>query len=243
MALETVTYIADLVQTNPLASDIKKFGDDHIRNLKVALQKSFDGFPGMVLCTGAEAQGVDENEYVLTLSESPSAYTTGVLFLFKATHTNTSTVTFKVSGLAAKSVLAFDGDSVKVGEIQNGMLCLFYYDGTNILNLAPVDKVDRSGDTYSGTHNFSGATVNLPQKVDTTSGTASNLSLTGVPTAPTASFGSSGVQVATLDFVNAVATNASLPGQTGFEGATLVTDGTNASWKRVTSAGYFLGQS
>lgn len=42
MGLETgVTYIDDLVATNPLGSDNKSQGDDHIRNIKTALQGSF----------------------------------------------------------------------------------------------------------------------------------------------------------------------------------------------------------
>lgn len=54
--------------------------------------------------------------------------------------------------------------------------------------------------------------------------------LTGVPTAPTASFGSAGTQVATLDFANALAFATALPAQTGSAGKTLITDGVNASW-------------
>lgn len=42
MGLETgVTYIDDLVATNPLGSDNKSQGDDHLRNIKTALQGSF----------------------------------------------------------------------------------------------------------------------------------------------------------------------------------------------------------
>jgi len=46
MALETVTYITDLVKTNPVATDNISQGDDHIRNIKKALENSFDGFTG-----------------------------------------------------------------------------------------------------------------------------------------------------------------------------------------------------
>ncbi len=38
MGLESVTTIADLVATNPLATDDRSQGDDHIRNLKVAVR-------------------------------------------------------------------------------------------------------------------------------------------------------------------------------------------------------------
>lgn len=54
--------------------------------------------------------------------------------------------------------------------------------------------------------------------------------LTGTPTAPTATAGSSGAQIATLDFVNATSFSTNLPGQSGNNGKVIVTDGTNASW-------------
>lgn len=53
----------------------------------------------------------------------------------------------------------------------------------------------------------------------------------GIPTAPTAAFGASGAQLATLDFVNAVAFASILPGQTSNSGKFLSTNGTNASWQ------------
>lgn len=53
---------------------------------------------------------------------------------------------------------------------------------------------------------------------------------TGTPTAPTASVGSSGNQIATLDYVNAVSFSTNLPGQTSNNGKVIVTDGSNASW-------------
>lgn len=58
MPLESATYIADLVQTNPLGSDLKAQGDDHFRMMKTVLQTTFPGadhpwrFP---MWTGASA--------------------------------------------------------------------------------------------------------------------------------------------------------------------------------------------
>lgn len=49
MGLEAVTYIADFVQTNPIgASDPKSEGDDHIRNIKKALQNCFPSLSGQI---------------------------------------------------------------------------------------------------------------------------------------------------------------------------------------------------
>lgn len=41
MGLETVTYITDLVVTNPVSSDAKTQGDDHLRAIKTGLAGSF----------------------------------------------------------------------------------------------------------------------------------------------------------------------------------------------------------
>lgn len=41
MGLETPTYVSDFVPTNPPSGDPKGQGDDHIRNIKTALQNTF----------------------------------------------------------------------------------------------------------------------------------------------------------------------------------------------------------
>jgi hypothetical protein len=54
--------------------------------------------------------------------------------------------------------------------------------------------------------------------------------LTGVPTAPTASLGVSTTQLATTAFVSNTAFSTALPAQSGNNGKFVTTDGTNASW-------------
>lgn len=49
MALESGTYINSLVPTNPLGSDDKRFGDDHLRLLKSTLLNTFPNFNGAVV--------------------------------------------------------------------------------------------------------------------------------------------------------------------------------------------------
>lgn len=44
MSLESFGYIKNLVPTNPLGSDPKSEGDDHLRGLKVTLLQQFSGF-------------------------------------------------------------------------------------------------------------------------------------------------------------------------------------------------------
>lgn len=57
--------------------------------------------------------------------------------------------------------------------------------------------------------------------------------LTGVPTAPTATPGTSSTQIATTAFVAAAAFSAALPSQTGNAGKFVTTNGTTASWAYV----------
>lgn len=133
MALETATYISDLVATNPTASDPKSQGDDHIRLLKSTVKATFPNINAAVTATDEELNFVD------------------------------------------------------------------------------------------------GVTSNIQTQLDLKAPLASP-ALTGTPTAPTASTGTSGTQIATLDFVIATSTAASLPGQTGKGGQIMTTDGTDADW-------------
>lgn len=48
MALETATYISDLVSANPLGSDPIAYADDHIRLIKATLQATFPNIKGAV---------------------------------------------------------------------------------------------------------------------------------------------------------------------------------------------------
>jgi len=55
MGLETATYITDLVSTNPLGTDSKAQGDNHIRLLKSVLQTQFPNLgSAAVTATAAE---------------------------------------------------------------------------------------------------------------------------------------------------------------------------------------------
>lgn len=60
MGLETVTHISDLVVTNPVgATDPKSQGDDHIRNIKLALKTDFPAITGVVTSSHTELNLLD----------------------------------------------------------------------------------------------------------------------------------------------------------------------------------------
>lgn len=127
MALETGTYISDLVVTNPPGTDPKSQMDDHLRLIKSTIKNTFPNVTGAVSKTQAELNSVTDR------------------------------------GLIA-------------------------------------------GQTWTGPHQFPATTYGV-----------------------TAAFGASGTQYATLDYVNAVATNAALPGQTL---GLLTSNGTTAGWTK-----------
>ena len=54
MALESATYISDLVSTNPTGSDGKAAGDDHIRLVKSTVKATFPNVAGAVTATHTE---------------------------------------------------------------------------------------------------------------------------------------------------------------------------------------------
>lgn len=59
MGLETGTYIDSLVVTNPLGSDAKNAGDDHLRLIKSTIKATFPNIAGAVTPTHTELNFVD----------------------------------------------------------------------------------------------------------------------------------------------------------------------------------------
>lgn len=59
MALETGTYISDLVVTNPTATDPKAEGDDHVRLIKSTVKATFPNITGAVTATQVELNTLD----------------------------------------------------------------------------------------------------------------------------------------------------------------------------------------
>jgi hypothetical protein len=78
MALETGTFISDLVPTNPVGSDPLAFADDHLRLLKSTIKNSFPNITGAVTKTHTQLNNTldktgDTMTGVLTLSGNASS--------------------------------------------------------------------------------------------------------------------------------------------------------------------------
>ena len=207
MALETADLVPELIDTNPTSSDAKSQGDDHLRMVKDCLLNSFAGWTGLILVTGTEAQGATANDYVVTVTPAPAAYTTAVM-IFKSAHANTGAATLQVGALAAKTLKNADGGALIANDIKNGSICVVYYDGTDFFLVSSNvnNKVDIGGDIYTGTHNFTGATITVP--------------------AP-----ASGSAAVTRDYMDAVVIAAgNLPDPTAHSGELLSSDGVSGAW-------------
>ena len=78
MALETGTFISDLVVTNPTGSDALAFADDHLRLVKSTLKNTFPNVSGAITKThtqinNAVDRGGDTMTGALSLSGAPSS--------------------------------------------------------------------------------------------------------------------------------------------------------------------------
>ena len=239
MPVETGAWIHDFDITSPTNGDAKKYGDDHLRLIKAWIQDSFAGWTGLVLAYASEAVGATTNDYVLTLAPAPSAYTTGIV-VFIATHTNTGAATLAVNALGAKAIKTLEGTALAAGNIQNGSICAAFYNGTEFRIISATGRALLTGGVYTGTHDFTGATVSVATAAlgDSTTKVASTAfsmtmqspAFTGVPTAPTAAPGTATTQLATCNFVNATSFTTNLPGQLGNDFKFLGTNGSAAAW-------------
>lgn len=247
MGIESGVYIGDLVSTNPTGTDPKSQGDDHLRLIKSVLQNTFAGVPGLAITAGEETQGASVNDYVIDVSPQPTDYTAFFFVSFVATHENTDSVTVQINGLDQKPLVDVTGNQLHAATIKINETVVAWYDGNQFHLISGNDKASRIGDKYSGTHDFTGATVQVPtmlpsdnssnaastEYVDSSAALKADLdspNFTGIPTAPTAATGTATDQLATCAFVVATAFNAALPGQTGNAGKFITTDGTNAYW-------------
>lgn len=75
MALESGSYISDLVATNPTATDPKSQGDDHLRLLKAAILATFPNITGAVTATHTQINAVASAFGVIPQNSKSADYT------------------------------------------------------------------------------------------------------------------------------------------------------------------------
>lgn len=142
MALETGSYINDLVTTNPVAADPKSQGDDHLRLIKTVLKETLNGFTGAILLTATDTGTAAA--HVLTPATALLAYTPMLCLLYTPAATNTGAVTVNVSGLGVKSIKTPGGADPTSGDLAAGKPVFMVYDGTNFIAVAGPDVATKA---------------------------------------------------------------------------------------------------
>lgn len=90
------------------------------------------GNPEIALVDGSRTYAVDSgsaNAYAITLTPAIAAYKAGQMFVFLASHTNTTASTLAVNGLATKNIF-LNGAALTGGEILINSMQVVVYDGT-----------------------------------------------------------------------------------------------------------------
>lgn len=194
MSVESASYITQLDTTLPTAADLISEGDDHIRLTKTVLKTQFPNFG----TTAVTASAAELNYSVGVTAPLQGQFTAKAN---KAGETYTGAHDF--SGASGVTLPA----ATTIGVVTAAEL--LYLDGVTSPLQAQIDaKGAIAGQAWTGTHNFTWATI----------------------TVPTATAGDATNKAASTAFVSATAFSAALPGQSGNAGKFVRTNGTTALW-------------
>lgn len=99
------------------------------------------------------ADSVGTDAYAITVSPTPSTYTAGQLYQFKAGTANTAGATLAVNGGAAKTIVKNVSEALNTGDILANQIVTVIYDGTNfqLLSKTPTLIPTVTPFTASGT--------------------------------------------------------------------------------------------
>ena len=103
---------------------------------------------GAKLYYGYAADAGAADAYAITLSPAPTAYTTGMVIVFKANTINTGAATINVNSLGAKDIRRNNGLVLANGDIQASQFNTIVYNGTYFELQSPIGKpqVSTSGE-------------------------------------------------------------------------------------------------
>lgn len=198
--------IGDLFEVRPTAAEATAWEADIDSLESSRALKAGDTYTGTHDFSGASSVLFPANTVIGDVSAAELGYLNGVTAPLQLQLDNRGLVAGQIwTGLHSFPSTVSIG-SVSAAEIS-------YLDGVGGPIQIQLDgKADVSGEpAYSGTHDFTAATLNVA----------------------TASVGQSGARAASLDFVNATVLSTTLPGQAGNAGKFLTTDGTNASFQSL----------
>ncbi|MFN4121269.1 hypothetical protein [Acidovorax sp.] len=186
MPLETVNYISDFNPLWPLGSDPKSNGDNHLQIIKFGTKNTFPNITGQVTPTHVEINylsGVTSNVQVQLGNKANTASPTFTGTVVLPSTTSIGTVTdaeiSRLSGVSSAIQTQLDGKGAITGQ------------------------------TWSGAHDFTAGSVNVP----------------------TAMAGDASTKAASTAFVAGVAFSSALPGISGNPFKFTANDGSVASWR------------
>lgn len=217
MTVETALYPTQLNPSWPLSTDMVSEGDNHICLVKTVIKTTFPNVAGVVSASNIElsyAAGVTSPIQTQIAAKGAITGQTwsgahifgGTIFVPTLAQGTSNTGAASTAFVQNEWSTRFPGYTVP---ITASSVELNYVSGvTSPIQTQIGLKASKGGDTYTGTHNFTGATVSVQ---------------TYAP-------GSSGAAVASLDFVNAAAFTVALPAQAGNAGKVVTTNGATASW-------------
>lgn len=245
MTIEIAQHPNQLNATLPPQSDIVREGAGHLRLLKTVVKTTFPNLGGAWNATQTEAnyivgvtspiQAQINSKGAITgqtwtgahtfsgTATLPAATTIGAVTAAELAHLSgvTSPIQTQFAAKASLSGATYTGAhnysgassvtlpaATSIGSITSTELG--YVDGVTAPIQAQLDsKADITGESYTGTHDFTG----------------------GALKAPTMTAGTATADVATTAFVASAALATALPGQTGNAGKFVTTDGTTATWR------------
>lgn len=134
MALETATYIANLVVTNPDGSDAKSTADDHLRLIKAVLRRTFPNMDGAVSLSATQVSYI--GDLSASVQAQLNALRDGSETVNFAKYANSASVAAYIGTVPASRVMDTGATNVMnaaVGEIiratANGCFYSFYVGG------------------------------------------------------------------------------------------------------------------
>lgn len=188
MALETGTYISDLVSTNPAGTDTLDKADDHLRLIKSTVKATFPNISGAVTPTHTELNYVDGVTSAIQTqldSKSPLASPT-----FTGTPAApTAAVDTNTTQLATTAYVVGQGYAKLVSPTFTGTPA------------APTAAVDTNTTQLATTAYVVGQGYLKSSTATSTYAPLASPALTGTPTAPTPTAGDNDTSIATTAFV------------------------------------------
>lgn len=217
MSIESATYPPQFNTAWPTSADWVSEGDDHIRLLKTVVKTTFPNVAGAVNASHTEINylvGVTSGiQGQINTKGSITGQTWTGAHVFSGTVTvptlaqgNNTTGAASTAFVQTEWSTRLPNYTVPITASSVELNYMVGVSGNVQTQLGTKGAI--AGQAWTGTHDFTGATITVPNKT----------------------VGDSTMAAANTAFVTATAFNNSLPGQAGSAGKFVTTDGTNASW-------------